>query len=81
MKLGLVGLGRMGANMARRLARGGIQVVAQDVNAYARTSLAAELEASVVDTVQALVAALEPPRVVWLMTPAGDAPESGVEGG
>jgi 6-phosphogluconate dehydrogenase len=79
MKLGLIGLGRMGANMARRLARGGVQVVAHDVNAYARTSLAAELEASAVDTVQALVAALEPPRVVWLMTPAGDATESVLE--
>ena len=79
MKIGLIGLGRMGANMARRLARGGVQVVAQDVNAYARTSLAAELEASVVDTVQALVAALDPPRVVWLMVPAGDATESALE--
>ena len=79
MKIGLIGLGRMGANMARRLARGGVQVVAQDVNAYARTSLAAELEASVVDTIQALVAALDPPRVVWLMVPAGDATESALE--
>ena len=79
MKIGLIGLGRMGSNMARRLARGGVQVVAQDVNAYARTSLAAELEASVVDTIQALVAALDPPRVVWLMVPAGDATESALE--
>jgi len=79
MKIGLIGLGKMGANMARRLARGGVQVVAQDVNAYARTSLAAELEASVVDTIQALVAALDPPRVVWLMVPAGDATESALE--
>lgn len=79
MKIGLIGLGRMGAGMARRLARGGVQVVAQDVNAYARTSLAAELEASVVDTIPALVAALDPPRVVWLMVPAGDATEAALE--
>ena len=79
MKLGLIGLGRMGAGMARRLARGGVQVVAQDVNAYARTSLAAELEAGVVDAIPALVAALDPPRVVWLMVPAGDATEAALE--
>ena len=58
MKIGLIGLGRMGAGMARRLARGGVRVVAQDVNAYARTSLAAELETSVVDTIPALVGAI-----------------------
>jgi 6-phosphogluconate dehydrogenase len=79
MKIGLIGLGRMGAGMARRLSRGGIQIVAQDVNAYARTSLAAELEVSVVDAIPALVAALDPPRVVWLMVPAGDATESALE--
>jgi 6-phosphogluconate dehydrogenase len=79
MKIGLIGLGRMGAGMARRLARGGVQVVAQDANPYARTSLAAELEASVVDTIPALVAALDPPRVVWLMVPAGDATEAALE--
>jgi len=79
MKIGLIGLGRMGAGMARRLLRGGAQVVAQDVNPYARTSLAAELEASVVDTIPALVAALDPPRVVWLMVPAGDATEAALE--
>jgi 6-phosphogluconate dehydrogenase len=79
MKIGLIGLGRMGASMARRLARGGVQVVAQDVNAYARTPLAAELETSVVDTIPALVAALDPPRLVWLMVPAGDATEGVLE--
>ncbi|MGH8696760.1 MAG: NADP-dependent phosphogluconate dehydrogenase, partial [Burkholderiales bacterium] len=79
MKLGLIGLGRMGAGIARRLARGGVQVVAQDVNAAARTALAAEMEASVVDTIPALVAALDPPRVAWLMVPAGDATEAVLE--
>jgi 6-phosphogluconate dehydrogenase len=79
MKIGLIGLGRMGAGMARRLARGGVQVVAQDVNAHARTSLAAEPGTSAVDTIPALVAALDPPRVVWLMVPAGDATETALE--
>jgi 6-phosphogluconate dehydrogenase len=79
MKIGLIGLGRMGAGMARRLARGGVRVVAQDVSAQARTALAAELETSVVDTIPALVAALDPPRVVWLMVPAGDATETALE--
>ncbi len=79
MQVGLIGLGRMGAGMARRLSLGGVQVVAQDVDAYARASLAAELKASVVDTIPALVAALDPPRVVWLMVPAGDPTEMVLE--
>jgi len=76
MKIGLVGLGRMGANMARRLARGGVEVVAQDVSPVARTALAAELEMSVVDTLPALVATLAPPRLVWLMVPSGEPTET-----
>jgi|SRR5499426_3168020 len=78
MKIGLVGLGRMGANMARRLARGGVEVVAQDVSPMARTALAAELEMSVVDTLPALVATLAPPRLVWLMVPSGEPTETAV---
>jgi 6-phosphogluconate dehydrogenase len=79
MKIGLIGLGRMGAGMARRLVRGGVQVVAQDIHADARAALAAEPEASVVDTIPALVAALDPPRLVWLMVPAGDPTEAALE--
>ncbi|HKC43907.1 MAG TPA: decarboxylating 6-phosphogluconate dehydrogenase [Burkholderiales bacterium] len=79
MKIGLVGLGRMGANMARRLARGGVEVVAQDVSPVARTALAAELEVSVVDTLPALVGTLTAPRLVWLMVPSGDATETALE--
>jgi len=79
MKIGLVGLGRMGANMARRLARGGVEVVAQDVSPMARTALAAELEMSVVDTLPALVATLAPPRLVWLMVPSGEPTETALE--
>jgi 6-phosphogluconate dehydrogenase len=70
MKLAIIGLGRMGANMARRLARDGHQVVV--FNRTVETAL--ELEQEQVGVVAAssleeLVAKLEPPRVVWLMIP------------
>jgi 6-phosphogluconate dehydrogenase len=70
MKIGMVGLGRMGANMARRLMDAGIGCVAHDVNPDAVEQLAAD-GAEPAATIAALVAALEPPRVVWLMVPAG----------
>jgi 6-phosphogluconate dehydrogenase len=60
MKLGMVGLGRMGANMARRLARAG---------------LADEARATTVASLDAVVAELPAPRVVWIMLPAGDVTE------
>jgi 6-phosphogluconate dehydrogenase len=69
----------MGAGMARRLARGGVQVVGQDVATHAQASLATEPGARVVDTIPALVAALDPPRVVWLMVSAGDPTEAALE--
>ncbi|MCC0075112.1 MAG: decarboxylating 6-phosphogluconate dehydrogenase [Rhodobacter sp.] len=70
MQIGLVGLGRMGANIARRLMRGGHQVVVQDIAPDAVTALAAE-GATGTATLQALVAALKAPRAIWLMLPAG----------
>jgi 6-phosphogluconate dehydrogenase len=66
----MVGLGRMGANMARRVMGAGIGCVAHDVNPDAVEQLAAD-GAEPAATIAALVAALEPPRVVWLMVPAG----------
>jgi 6-phosphogluconate dehydrogenase len=66
----MVGLGRMGANMARRVMGAGIGCVAHDVNTDAVEQLAAD-GAEPAATIAALVAALEPPRVVWLMVPAG----------
>ena len=70
-QIGMVGLGRMGGNMARRLARSGIGVVAWDRAAGARAGLASEERVNVVATLADLVAALPAPRVVWLMLPAG----------
>jgi 6-phosphogluconate dehydrogenase len=70
MELGMVGLGRMGANMTRRLLRGGHQVVGFDPKAEARDAVAAD-GAATADSLQALVAALPAPRAVWVMVPAG----------
>lgn len=75
MKIGMVGLGRMGANMARRLCRGGIEVVAYDKNRAAADELATEPGVAVAPSLEALVSQLALPRVVWLMLPAGEVTE------
>ena len=71
LQIGMVGLGRMGGNMARRMARAGLQVVAWDAAAGARTGIAAEERVRSVETLADLVTALPTPRVIWLMLPAG----------
>jgi 6-phosphogluconate dehydrogenase len=71
MDIGMVGLGRMGANMVRRLARGGARVRAFDVNPLARAPLQDIARVQLCESLEALVAALSTPRVVWLMLPAG----------
>jgi 6-phosphogluconate dehydrogenase len=70
MELGMVGLGRMGANMAERLLRGGHKVTGFDPNPDARKALEGKGAASA-ESLQALVQALPAPRVLWLMVPAG----------
>ncbi|MFC6840855.1 phosphogluconate dehydrogenase (NAD(+)-dependent, decarboxylating) [Xanthomonas theicola] len=70
MELGLVGLGRMGANMAERLVRGGHRVVGFDLGEAAR-SAAQQRGVETVASMAALIAALPAPRAVWLMVPAG----------
>ena len=67
----MVGLGKMGANMARRLARAGIGVAAFDAAADARAALGAEPGIAVAETLAGALALLARPRVVWLMLPAG----------
>jgi 6-phosphogluconate dehydrogenase len=71
MQIGMVGLGRMGANMARRLAAGGIDVVGFDPEPQARAALATTPRCTVVEDLASLIHALPPPRIVWLMVPAG----------
>ena len=70
-QIGMVGLGRMGGNMARRMARAGLHVVAWDRAVGARTGVAGEERVRTVETLADLVAAMPAPRVVWLMLPAG----------
>jgi len=70
MQVGMIGLGRMGANMVRRLMRGGHACVVHDVSAAAVQALVGE-GASGATSMDAFVTQLAKPRVVWLMVPAG----------
>jgi len=79
MKLGLIGLGRMGANMARRLRLGNIEVVAYNRHVAVAEELADETGLQAASSVEELVSALSAPRVVWLMLPAGDATEEHIQ--
>ncbi|HEY0179188.1 MAG TPA: decarboxylating 6-phosphogluconate dehydrogenase [Dokdonella sp.] len=72
MELGMIGLGRMGANMAERLLRGGHRVVGFDPSADARARFE-RVGGTAVASLEALVAALAAPRALWLMVPAGAA--------
>ncbi|MCV6981357.1 decarboxylating 6-phosphogluconate dehydrogenase [Mycolicibacterium pulveris] len=69
MQLGMVGLGRMGANLVRRLMRDGHRCVVYDRNADAVTSLADE-GATGAESLSEFVAKLDTPRAIWLMLPA-----------
>jgi 6-phosphogluconate dehydrogenase len=77
MKIGFVGLGKMGMNMVQRLLNGGHEIVA-----YARTAetvkKAEEKGASGARSLQEMVDKLAPPRIVWLMVPAGKATEDSI---
>jgi 6-phosphogluconate dehydrogenase len=72
VELGLIGLGRMGANMARRLRKGGIDVVAWNRNAGVTQELAKETGLTAAANLADIVSRLTAPRIVWLMLPAGD---------
>jgi 6-phosphogluconate dehydrogenase len=77
MQLGMVGLGRMGANLVRRTMRDGHSCVGTDVSADAVRALADEGMVEAASAAE-LVAILEPPRVVWVMVPAGAITERAV---
>jgi 6-phosphogluconate dehydrogenase len=76
MKIAIVGLGRMGANIARRLISKGHDVVVQDRTAKVAASIE---KATVAATLEDLVRALEPPRTAWVMLPNGAPTENAVE--
>ncbi len=75
MQIGMVGLGRMGANMARRLARKSVQVAAYDVSPVARGAIERENGVAPYPELASLIAALPSPRVVWVMLPSGEITE------
>jgi 6-phosphogluconate dehydrogenase len=76
MEFGIVGLGRMGGNMARRLARKGIRIALNNRSHEVSEAIAAETGHLACTTLVDLVTALQAPRIVWLMLPAGEATES-----
>lgn len=78
MQLGLVGLGRMGGNMARRLMLDGHEVVGFDPDPSARDELESH-GGTGKSSLSDLVAALDTPRTVWIMVPAGDITQSTVD--
>jgi 6-phosphogluconate dehydrogenase len=75
MELGMIGLGKMGSNMVRRLLGGGHSVVAYDPVPQAVQDVAGQ-GASAASSVSDLIARLAAPRAVWIMVPSGDATES-----
>ena len=78
MQLGMIGLGRMSANIARRLMRAGHSCVVYDANPKAADALAAE-GAVAVKSLAELKAKLTVPRAAWIMVPAGEIPEHSVQ--
>jgi 6-phosphogluconate dehydrogenase len=77
MQLGMIGLGRMGANMVRRLMRGGHECFVWDVNEDNVKKLSNE-GAGGTPTLEGLIAKLDKPRAVWIMVPAGEPTEKAV---
>ncbi len=78
MRLAMIGLGKMGGNMSRRLMAGGHEVVVHDRSADAMAALGAE-GAEVAGALSELRTRLAAPRVVWIMVPSGDPTQAVVE--
>lgn len=78
MEVGFVGLGRMGLNMVRRLSQGGHRVLGFSPSGAKREAVE-EAGGTYAESREALVAALAPPRTVWLMVPAGEAVDQNLD--
>jgi 6-phosphogluconate dehydrogenase len=78
MQIGMIGLGRMGANMARRLLRGGHECVVWNRD-FEKSEELAKVGAQPARTVEDLVKALKKPRAAWVMLPSGDVTEQMVQ--
>jgi len=79
MELGLIGLGRMGANMAVRLLQGGHRVVVYNRTVEKAVELAHEHGGVAAASLEELVRSLQAPRIVWLMLPAGAATDEYID--
>ena len=79
MELGLIGLGRMGANMAIRLLQGGHRVVVYNRTVEKAVDLANEHGGVAATSIEELVQSLQSPRIVWLMLPAGTATDEYID--
>ena len=79
MEIGIVGLGRMGSNMARRLARGGVRVIAWDRDAAKGAALGGEARIQCVDSLATLATQLAGERIVLLMLPAGEPTQDAID--
>src|SRR6202008_3994554 len=80
MQLGMIGLGRMGANIALRVANAGHECVVYDHNPDAVKAVAGEERTTGVFSLEELTEKMATPRVVWVMIPAGDITTSAIEG-
>ena len=78
MRIGMIGLGKMGANMTERLLKGGHEVVAFDLHAEARDAVAAK-GAEPATSLKELAGKLTAPRAAWVMVPAGAATNSTID--
>ena len=79
MRVGMIGLGRMGGNMARRLGRSGVSVCGFSQQATASAEFASDRSIEVANSIDDLLGSLQTPRVVWIMVPAGTATEETIQ--
>jgi len=79
MRMAMIGLGKMGGNMVRRLCRGGVEVVGYNRSPQIVATLASEEGMMAADSLHGAVEKLTAPRVVWLMLPCGEPTEAAID--